>query len=134
MMISICEKMRLKQLRKAKYWILASILHISYRFFLTESFTYLYNTMGKSHDFLISCFESWHTSQKIWLFGKICFVIHFWTRSAWCLEVFYFDLIENPSRESVFFGLVGIFLKILHILKLIYWFLMIDWLGWFIKF
>ena len=35
----------------------------------------------KSHDFLISCFESGHISLKRWLFGKIHFVILFWTRS-----------------------------------------------------
>ena len=57
--------MRLKQLRKAKYSILASIFHILKNFFLTEPHTYLCNTTGKSHDFLISCCESGHTFQKM---------------------------------------------------------------------
>ena len=57
--------MRLKQLRKAKYSILASIFHILKKFFLTEPHTYLCNTTGKSHDFLISCCESGHTFQKM---------------------------------------------------------------------
>ena len=65
-MISICEGGRLQQLRKAKYSILASsILHIFQLFFLTEVHTYLYNTLGKSHGFLISYFESGNISQKI---------------------------------------------------------------------
>ena len=80
-MISICEKMRIKQLTKAKYSILASILHIFLKKFLTESHTYLHSTMSKSHDFLISCFESGRIFQKLWLFGKIHFVILFRTRS-----------------------------------------------------
>ena len=40
--------MTLKQLRKAKYSILASIFHIFKIFFLTEPHTYLCNTTGKS--------------------------------------------------------------------------------------
>ena len=64
-MISICEKVRLQQLTKVKYSILASILDIFQNFFLTEPHTYLYNTMCKSHSFIISCFESGKTSQKI---------------------------------------------------------------------
>ena len=57
-MITICEKLRLQQLRKAKYSILASILHIFEKHFLTEPHTYLHNTLRKSYGFLISCFES----------------------------------------------------------------------------
>ena len=52
-MISICVKVRLQQLRKTKYSILATILHIFLFFFLTEPQTYLYNTLYKSRDFLI---------------------------------------------------------------------------------
>ena len=52
-MISICVKVRLQQLRKTKYSILATILHIFLFFFLTEPHTYLYNTLYKSRDFLI---------------------------------------------------------------------------------
>ena len=63
-MISICKKVRLKQLRTAKYSISASLLHIFQHFFLTEPHTYLYNTLCKSHGFLISCFESGIIFQK----------------------------------------------------------------------
>ena len=44
-MISLCEKVKLKQLRNTKYSILASLLHIFQNFFLTEPHTYLYNTL-----------------------------------------------------------------------------------------
>ena len=44
-MISICETVRLQLLRKAIYSILASILHIFQKKFLTEPHTYLYNTL-----------------------------------------------------------------------------------------
>ena len=64
-MISICEKVWLQQLTKAKYSILESILHIFQKMFLTQSHTYLYNTLCKSHDFLISYFESGHFSIKV---------------------------------------------------------------------
>ena len=57
-MISICERVRLQLLRKAIYSILTSILHIFQKKFLTEPHTYLYNTLCKSHGFLISYFES----------------------------------------------------------------------------
>ena len=40
-MISIWEKVRIQQFRKAKYSLLASVLHIVQRFFLTEPHTYL---------------------------------------------------------------------------------------------
>ena len=48
-MISICEKVTLQQLRKAKYLILASILHISQNFIRTEPHTYLCNTHCVNH-------------------------------------------------------------------------------------
>ena len=65
-MVCICEGVRLQQLRKAKYSILvSSILHIFQLFFLTEVHTYLYNTLGKSHGFLICCFEYGNISQKL---------------------------------------------------------------------
>ena len=54
----------LQQLRKAKYSILASILHIFQQNFLTEPHTYLCNTLRKSHGFLKSCFEYGKISQK----------------------------------------------------------------------
>ena len=53
-MISLCEKVRLQQLRKAKCSILASISDIFQKNFLTEPHTCLYSTLCKSHDFLIS--------------------------------------------------------------------------------
>ena len=59
-MISVCEKVRLQQLRMAKYSILASILHI-----FEKPHNYLCNTLCKSRDFLISCFESGHIFQKL---------------------------------------------------------------------
>ena len=80
-MISICEKVRLLQLRKAKYSILASISHIFQKKFLTKPHTYVNNTLCKSHDFLISCFESRQIFQEIQFFGKIHFVILFLTIS-----------------------------------------------------
>ena len=55
-MISICEKVRLQQLRKAKYLLLASVLHIFQIFFLRAYHTFLCNTLCKSHAFLISYF------------------------------------------------------------------------------
>ena len=64
-MISVCEKVRLQQLRMAKYSILASILHIFEKKILSEPHNYLYNTLCKSRDFLISCFESGHIFQKL---------------------------------------------------------------------
>ena len=76
-MITICEKVRLQQSRKAKYSISASILHIFRKFSLTESHAYFYNTLCKSHGFLISYFESGSIIQKMRLFGKIHFVILF---------------------------------------------------------
>ena len=72
-MISICEKVRLQQLRRAKYSILASILHIFlFSFFLTEPHIYLYNTLCKSHGFFMSCFESGNISKNV-TFWKISF-------------------------------------------------------------
>ena len=56
-MISIYGKVRLQQLRKAKYSILGSVLHIFQIFFLAETHTYLCNTLCKSRGFFISCFE-----------------------------------------------------------------------------
>ena len=44
-MTFIFEKAKLLQLIKAKHSILASRLHISQTFFLTEPHTYLYNTV-----------------------------------------------------------------------------------------
>ena len=75
-MISICEKVRLQQLRKTKCSTLASILHIFLSFsFFTEPNSYLYNTMCTSHGFLISCFEFGNIFQKMWLLEKIHLVI-----------------------------------------------------------
>ena len=62
-MISICEEVRLQQLRKAKYSILASILHILQNIF-TEPHNYLNNTLCNVHYFLISCFEFGHILKK----------------------------------------------------------------------
>ena len=75
-------KRRLQQLRKTKYSILAWTLHIFQNIFLTESHTYLYNALCKSHDFLICCFESWHIFEKMRIFWKITFVILFQIRSS----------------------------------------------------
>ena len=46
-----------------------NIEHFSKKF-LTEPYTYLYNTLHKSRDFLISSFESGNIFQKMWLLGK----------------------------------------------------------------
>ena len=64
-MSSICGEVRLQQLRKAKYSISASILHIFQFFFLTEPYIYLQNILCKSHGLLISCFESGNIFQKM---------------------------------------------------------------------
>ena len=74
--ISFCEGVRLQQLRKTKYSPLASILHI----FLFFSF-FSYRALYLLHGFFISCFESENIFQKMLLFGKIHFVIPFWSRS-----------------------------------------------------
>ena len=97
--------MRLQQLRKAKYSILASILQIFNFFFLTEPHTYLYNTWRKSHGFLISCFKFGNIFQKMWLFGKIHFVILFWTRSYLKINKLYtylvFSNVACPTSKSL---------------------------------
>ena len=67
--------------RKAKYPILVSTLYIFRKNFLTELHTYLYNTLCRSHHFLVSCFDSGHIFQKMWLFWKIHFVIFLWKKS-----------------------------------------------------
>ena len=71
-MISICEKVGSQQLRKAKNSILASISHIFQKFFFTEPHTHFYNTLCKSHDFLISCFESGHIFKKCAFWKNSC--------------------------------------------------------------
>ena len=73
-MISTCEKVRFEQLRKAKYSILASISHICQK---KEPHTYLYNTLCKSHDFLISCFESGNIFKKCNFLEKFILSIFF---------------------------------------------------------
>ena len=52
-MISICEKSRLQQLRKAKYLKLTLILHIFRIYFLTKPHTYLYNNCVNLKIFLL---------------------------------------------------------------------------------
>ena len=79
------EKVKWQQLRKTKCSTLTSILHIL-KIFLTEPQTNWNNTLCKSHNFLISCFESGHTFQKMWLFRKINFVILFWLGSLCSLR------------------------------------------------
>ena len=64
-MTSICKKVRLQQLRKAKHSILATICTFFNFFFLREPRTYLYNTLFISHDFLIFCFKSGNIFQKM---------------------------------------------------------------------
>ena len=49
-MISIYGKVKLQQLRKAKYSILGLILHIVQIFFLTETHTYFCNTLCKNRE------------------------------------------------------------------------------------
>ena len=67
-------KSGVKHLKKAKYSILASILDIFENIFLTEPRIYFYNTLCKSHGFLISCFESyWKHNSKNLTFWKISF-------------------------------------------------------------
>ena len=72
---SICEKVRLQQLRKAKYSILASISFFKNLFLQIRLYnhTYLYNTVNKSHNFLMSSFESGHIFQKNATFWKNSF-------------------------------------------------------------
>ena len=48
-----CEKVQLHQLRTTIYSIVVSLLHIFLNFFLTDPQTYLYNTLRKSHDFIV---------------------------------------------------------------------------------
>ena len=72
LIISIYEKARLKQLSKAKYSILASILHIFQKNFL-QSIIPTCTIHCKSHDFLISCFKSRHIFQNILTYRKKLF-------------------------------------------------------------
>ena len=62
-MISICEKMRLQLLRKAKYSILASMFHI-YLFFFLQRLIPTRKIQCKSHGFLTYYFESRNIFQK----------------------------------------------------------------------
>ena len=79
-MISICEKVKLQQARKAKYSILASILNIFQNFKSFQNLhTYLYKTMCTSHGFLISCFEL-ETFFKKYHFLKNSFCHSFWNK------------------------------------------------------
>ena len=70
-MTSVCEKVKLQKTRKTKYSILASILHIFLKNFLTAIRTY--RTLHKSYDF----YKFRHIFQKIKLFRKIHFVFIF---------------------------------------------------------
>ena len=100
---AICEKVRLQKLRKAKYSILASILHIFQKIFLTELHTYLYKkTLFKSHDFLISCFESGHIFQEKVNFWKINFVILFLSFLNNILTIFlcFLSFFELPYSDK----------------------------------
>ena len=81
-MISICQKVRLQQLKKCKIFNISLNIVNFWKMFLTEPHTYLHNTLCKSHDFRLSYFESGHIFQKMWLFGEINFAILFWTRSG----------------------------------------------------
>ena len=63
-MIIVFEKVRLQQLRKAKYSILASILHIFNSFYL-QSLIPTCRIHCNSHGFFISCFESGKIFQKM---------------------------------------------------------------------
>ena len=109
-MISLCEKVRLQQLRKAKCSILASISDIFQKNFLTEPHTCLYSTLCKSHDFLISCFQSGHIFSKVWLFGKIHFIILFWTRSLVSWTLLYWSMLRFLMNSSVLFVLETVIL------------------------
>ena len=75
-------KAAVKTIKKGKIFnisILASTLHTKKE--VLQSHIPTCTIHCKSHDFLISCFESGHIFQKMWLFGKINFVIPFWTKS-----------------------------------------------------
>ena len=97
-MISICEKVRLQQLKKAKYWILASISHIFHKNFLTEPHIYLYNTLlCKSLWFSYILFWIWTHFLKNVAFLKNELVILFWTRSN---VVFSFENGLNCQNHS----------------------------------
>ena len=100
MMIFICEKVRLQQLIKAKYSILASICTFFFFFFLTEPYIYLRNTLCNSHGFLISCFESGNMFQEMLLLAKFHFVIPFWIRSI--LQGIFFAWIDNCCLLFIF--------------------------------
>ena len=70
MMICICEKIEVTPIKKNKTFNNSlNIAHIWEKKF-PEPHTYLYNTLHKSHDFFIYCFESRHIFQKMWLFEK----------------------------------------------------------------
>ena len=75
-------KSEVTTIKKCKIFNISLNIVNFWKMFLTEPHTYLYNTLCTSHDFCLSCFESGHISQKIWLFGEIDFVILFWTRSG----------------------------------------------------
>ena len=84
-MISICEKVTLKQLWKVKDSTVAQYYTSFKKVFFTEPHTFLYHALGKSHDFLISCFRSGQMFLKLWLFEKINFVILFLNKIKPCL-------------------------------------------------
>ena len=70
---------------KGKRFNSSPILHIFQKGFFTEPHTFLYHALGKSHDFLISCFRSGQMFLKLWLFEKINFVILFLNKIKPCL-------------------------------------------------
>ena len=80
LMISIFTKVRLEQLRKAKYSILASILLIFLFYFLQSLISTCTIQCVNLMVFLYLALNL-ETFQKRWLFGKIHFLILFWTRS-----------------------------------------------------
>ena len=65
-------KSEARTIKKGKIFnISLNIAYFSF-LFLTEPHIYLYNTMCKSHGFLIACFESGNVSKKV-TFWKISF-------------------------------------------------------------
>ena len=90
-MISIFEKVRLQQWTKAKYSILASILHIFQKNFL-HSLIPTCTIHSKSHGFLISCFEYGKKNSENVAFWKNSFCHSFLNKIIYALVMARFRL------------------------------------------
>ena len=81
-MIFICEKVRLQQVGKSKYSILASMVHIFQNIFLTQSYTYLYNTQWNLMIFSSLAVNQDTFFKKCNFLEKFISSFFFWTRSG----------------------------------------------------